>query len=127
MRTMRSVMLIFAVLVLESGLTLAHHDFIAQFDPDKLMTLRGTLTKVEWINPHGWIYLNVKDANGQLEPWAVETGTTYRLTKGGLKSTDFKFGMAVVVEGFAARDGSRKIAGKTLSFTGREGSFPLGR
>ena len=127
MRTMSSLVLVLAGVFLAAGPTHAHHDFIAQFNPDKPLTLKGTLTKVEWLNPHGWIYLDVKSANGQLEPWAVETGTTYRLTKGGLRSTDFKFGMEIVVEGFAARDGSRKLAGRTLTFAGRDGSFPLGR
>jgi hypothetical protein len=127
MRTLPSAGFALAWLLLTAAPTHAHHDFIAQFNPEMPLTLRGTLTKVEWTNPHGWIYMDVNGANGQTQLWAVETGTTYRLTKGGLKSTDFKFGMEIVVEGFAARDGSRKLAGRTLMFSGRDGSYPLGR
>jgi hypothetical protein len=127
MKTGRVVAVVLAWLLLAPGFAFAHHDFIAQFAPDKPLTLRGTLTRVEWTNPHGWIHIDVKDPDGRPEPWAIETGTTYRLTKGGLKTTDFKFGMEVVVEGYAARDGSHKVAGRSITFPGREGSFPLGR
>jgi hypothetical protein len=127
MRMISAIGLGLAWLTLAPGSAFAHHDFIAQFAPDKPLTLRGTVTRVEWTNPHGWIHVNVQGPDGQIEPWAIETGTTYRLTKGGLKSSDFKFGMEVIVDGYAARDGSRKVAGRSITFSGREGSFPLGR
>lgn len=127
MRMTLTTGVVLAWLSLQPQSAYAHHDFIAQFNPDKPLTLRGTVSRMEWMNPHGWIYLNVKEADGHVEAWAVETGTTARLTKGGLKTTDFKFGTEVVVEAFASRDGSRKAAGRTLTFSNRAGSFPLGR
>jgi hypothetical protein len=112
----------------------AHHSLVAEFSLNKPITLRGTLTKMEWVNPHGWIHMEVRDPEGQVEHWAVETGSPARMMKRGLKKTDFRPGIEMIVGAFAAKDGSRTAAGwivtfvdREAAFPAREASFPLGR
>jgi len=101
----------------------AHHALIAQFALDKSITLRGTVTKMEWVNPHPWIHMDVKGADGRVENWAIETGSPQRLVKAGLKKTDFKAGTEIIVGGFAAKDGRRTAAGWIVTFPDREASY----
>lgn len=122
------------LLVLLAAPLLAHHVLVAQFSMNKPVSLRGTLTKMEWINPHGWIYLSVKGADGQVEEWAIETGSPFSMAKRGLKRTDFTPGIELIVSGYTARDGTRTAAGMVVTFLdremkapGRESSFTLGR
>ena len=113
---------------------LAHHNLIAQFATEKQVTVRGTVTKVEWMNPHGWIHLDVKGPDGQVKNWAVETGSPLRMKKRGLSPTDFKVGADVIFGGFPAKDGALSMAGWIVTFPDREtatppreASFSLGR
>jgi len=100
---------------------LAHHSFTAEFDQNKTITLRGTLTKVEFTNPHGWLYLNVKDASGKIQNWAIETGTPMQLIRRGGDKKSLAVGTEIVVDGWLARDGSRTVNGRTIKFgDGRE-------
>jgi len=127
-----AIVVIGVALLLASEPGWAHHNLIVQFALNKPITLRGTLTKMEWVNPHGWIYLDVKGADGQVENWAIETGSPLQMTKRGLTRTDFRFGIELIVGGWAARDGTRTAAGWIVSFpdreaSGREASFALGR
>ena len=71
---------------------MAHHSFAAEFDAKKPVKLRGTVTKMEWINPHGWIYVDVKEADGTVVSWAVETGGPTALLRRGVRKTDFPIG-----------------------------------
>ena len=105
----------------------AHHNLVTQFDIDKPVTLRGTLTKMEWVNPHGWIYLDVDRGDGQVESWAIETGSVARMAAGGLKKADFQPGIEIIVIGFAGRKGAPEAAGFTVTFADRQASFLLGR
>lgn len=94
----------------------AHHSFAAEFDVDKPITLRGTLTKMEWINPHGWLYIDVKRPDGMVESWAIEAGAPNALIRRGLRQTDFPTGALIVVEGFRAKNGGLKVNGNKVTF-----------
>ena len=113
-----------AGLLVPAGSLWAHHAMVAEFNLTKPITAKGTLTKMEWVNPHGWVHIDVKGADGRVESWAFETGSPFRMEKRGLKKTDFRVGSEVIVSGFAAKDGSRHAAGMTITFLDREASFP---
>ncbi len=99
----------------------AHHAFSAEFDADKPVMLRGALTKMEWSNPHGWIFLDVKDPDGSTNNWAAEFGTPNALVRRGMRRADFVVGSEIVISGFRAKDGSHTINGRTIKFAdGRE-------
>lgn len=94
---------------------LAHHSFSAEFDINQPITLKGVLTKMEWVNPHGWIYIDVKEADGKVVNWAVEAGGPTQLLRRGLRKTDFPPGLEVVVEGYRARSGEPKANGRSVT------------
>ena len=93
---------------------LAHHAFSAEYAADKPITLKGTLTKVEWVNPHGWVYLDVKESDGKVVNWAVEFGSPNALLRRGLRKSDFPPGLEVVVDGYRAKNGSATINGTSV-------------
>jgi hypothetical protein len=122
-RTTLAFALVGATLLFAAGPVSAHHAMVAEFNLTRPITLKGTLTKMEWVNPHGWIYVDVKGPEG-LESWKIETGSPFRMEKRGLKKIDFKIGDEVIVSGFAAKDGTQTAAGMTITFAARERSFP---
>ena len=87
----------------------AHHSFAAEFDSNKSVTLKGTITKVEWTNPHTYFYLDVADDAGKVTNWAVEGGAPNALYRAGWKPTSLKHGDKVTIVGSAAKDGSNLI------------------
>jgi hypothetical protein len=95
---------------------LAHHSFAAEYDVNQPLTLTGTLTKVEWTNPHGWIYIDVKDEQGKSTNWAIEFGAPNALLRRGLRKSDFPTGLEVVVKGYRAKSGMPTINGTSVKF-----------
>ena len=86
---------------------LSHHSFEAEFDPNKVIDITGVVTKLDWINPHAFVYLDSKSAAGDVKRYKIEMGPPYALTRGGWKRDTLKIGDTVTVEGAAlARDGS---------------------
>ena len=112
----------------------AHHAMVAEFNLAKPITVKGTLARMEWVNPHGWVYVNTTNPEGLVETWKIETGSPFRMEKQGLKKTDFRIGSEVIIHGFAAKDGSLTAAGLSITLLDhdksgprREASFVLGR
>jgi hypothetical protein len=93
----------------------AHHAFSAEFDADKPVTLRGTVTKLDWTNPHAWIHMEVKGEDGQVTAWKVETGAPNALLRRGFTKAYLPPGTAIVVSGFRAKDGSNRANGSSLT------------
>ena len=111
-------------LFLAASLGTAHHSFSAQFDAEKPLMMIGTVTKVEWRNPHAWFYIDVEDKDGNVANWGMELASPNTLMRQGWSRSSMKVGDAVTVEGFHARDGSNtgnarvitlNATGKTLS------------
>lgn len=94
----------------------AHHAFAAEFDSTKPVKLRGTITKMEWINPHAWMHLEVKKEDGTVEAWMIEAGPPGALVRRGWKKDSVVPGTEVLVEGYQALDGSNKANGRDVTF-----------
>ena len=98
----------------------AHHSFAAEFDRNSPVTLTGSVTRVDWGNPHIWVFMDVKDAAGKVENWGVEGGAPNALFRNGWRKDSLKVGDVVTVEGFRGRDGSlRANANRVLLPDGR--------
>jgi len=93
----------------------AHHAFAAEFDANKPIRLQGTVTKMEWINPHAWIHIDVKKPDGKVEQWMIEGGTPNTLFRRGFTKTSLVYGTVIVVDGYQAKDGSQKANGRDLT------------
>src|SRR5262245_41310573 len=99
----------------------AHHAFGGEFDPNRPVLLKGPITKIEWVNPHTWIHVEVTKPDGVKEVWMVEGGTPNTLLRRGITKESLKIGTAIVVDGYQARDHSVNRA------NGRNITFPDGR
>ncbi len=93
----------------------AHHAFSAEFDADKPVHLTGKVTRMEWINPHAWVHVEVEKADGALETWMVEGGTPNALLRRGFTKNSLVPGTEIVVQGYQAKDGSLRANGRDLT------------
>ena len=106
---------LFAGLIITAIPVLAHHAFTAEFDAKKPIKLRGTVTKMEWINPHAWIHIDVKKPDGTVEEWMIEAGTPNTLLRRGFTKDSLKAGTEVVVDGYQSKDGSLRANGRDIT------------
>ena len=105
---------ILVVLIAATRLS-AHHSFAAEFDGTKAIRLTGTISKVEWTNPHSYFYIEVKDESGSVATWGCEAGAPGALTRRGFKRGDLKLGDTVIVDGYRAKDGSRLVDARRVT------------
>jgi hypothetical protein len=92
----------------------AHHSFSAEYDAKSPITLKGTVIKMEWINPHSWIHLNVKNADGTTTEWMIESGTPNTLVRRGFTKQSLLPGTEITVEGYRAKNGANRANGADL-------------
>jgi len=97
--------LLFLAVVGGSGTAVAHHAFAAEYDGDKPLDLSGTVTKARWVNPHSWLYFDVKGADGAVTNWGVELAAPNALAEKGLAKTDLAAGAQIHVRGFLSKNG----------------------
>src|SRR5262249_18429207 len=114
MRTKLCVITITAALLALAVPAVAHHSFAAEFDADRPITVKGTVTKMDMVNPHSWIYIDVKDESGKVVNWKFETASPSNLYRRGFKKDTIKTGMPVTIEGYLAKDGSPTANGQRL-------------
>jgi len=95
---------------------LAHHAFSAEFDANSPVELKGTVTRMEWINPHSWIHIDVVNEDGETESWMVEGGAPNAILRRGFTADSLKAGTVIMVEGYQARDGSMRANGRDITF-----------
>ena len=116
MRTYLTVLLAGLGLVIAAVPAPAHHAFAAEFDSKKPIKLKGTVVRMEWINPHSWIHIDVKRPNGKVERWMIEGGPPNALYRRGFTRDSLPTGAEIVVEGFQAKDGSMRGNGRDITF-----------
>ena len=116
MRTKLAIFLGITGLLMAAAPMWAHHAFAAEFDAQKPVKLKGTVAKVEFINPHSWIHMDVKDADGKVTRWMVEGGSPNALFRRGVTKDALPQGTEISVDGYQAKDGSNRANGRDITF-----------
>ena len=116
MRRTLLIVTVAASLLLLSVEAFAHHAFSAEFDANKPVQLRGTVAKVEWINPHTWIHIDVKEPDGTTTRWMIEGGTPNTLLRRGLTRDSLPIGTEIIVDGYRAKNGTNRANGRDVQF-----------
>jgi hypothetical protein len=114
MKTKTILALLLAGALCAARPALAHHAFAAEYDANKPLTLAGTLAKIEWVNPHGWIHLDTKEKDGTVKHWTIETTNPNQLVTRGVKKADFVDGMSLTIKGFQGLRDPALANGRTL-------------
>lgn len=127
MRQGLGVLIVAAALTIVSMPASAHHSLFAVFDENQTVTLKGVVSKIEWVNPHVYLYLDVPDATGKVTMWTVETFPPATLRRGGLTRDKLGLGEAVTLLGYRARNGKDLVFLRTITFAdGRDVIISLG-
>jgi hypothetical protein len=125
------VTLSFVAAIATASPALAHHSFAAEYDDQKPLKITGTLAKVDWMNPHIWYYVDVKNADGTVTTWAISGGAPGQLMRRGITKDLLVVGSTVNVEGFRAKDGSNNGFGQRVTYQDGRNVFtatdPVGR
>jgi len=111
----RSLLVAAAALACSTAALEAHHAFAAEFDAKQPITLRGTVTRVEWINPHTWIHIDVKNPDGTVVEWMIEGGTPNTLLRNGVDRKSLPAGTEIVVDGYRAKSGLNRANGRDIT------------
>ena len=116
MRVSVAVVIVHLVVAATAGPVMAHHAFAAEFDANNPIELSGTVVRMEWVNPHTWIHIDVEEADGEQRRWMIEGGPPTSLLRRGFTKRSLLAGTEVFVEGFRAKDGSHKANGRDVTF-----------
>jgi hypothetical protein len=116
MRTKLFMLALGAGVILAGGSFSAHHSFASEFDANRPIKLRGTVTKMEWVNPHAWLHIAVKEPEGKVTAWMIEGAAPNAMLRRGFTKNSLPVGTEIIVEGFQAKDGSNTGSGRHLTF-----------